>query len=163
MAATPRFSLPLLAAGQAQKEVTHNEALLALDQLLHPAVETRGLATPPAAPVAGVTYIVATGATGAWAGQAGKLACHDGFGWHFVAPVKGCLAWIVDEAVFAVHDGGWSTGAWPAKGLRISGRQVLGATPVALAPPAGGAVVDSQCRTTLNQLLSALRDQGIVL
>jgi hypothetical protein len=118
---------------------------------------------PPAAPVAGSAYIVASAATGDWAGQTGKIAHYDGFGWVFTSPVKGCLAWIVDEAAFSVYDGSWSTGGWPAEGLRISGRQVLAAAPVSVAPAAGGSVVDTQCRATLDQLLSALRDQGIVL
>ena len=34
MPATPRLALPLIAAGQAQKDVTHNEAVLALDRLV---------------------------------------------------------------------------------------------------------------------------------
>lgn len=163
MSETIRHGLPLLSAGQAQKEVTHNEALVAIDRQLHLAVESRGLALPPAAPIAGSAYIVAAGASGAWAGQSGKIASFDGYGWHVTAPVKGCLAWVADEAAFSVYDGDWSLGGWPADGLRISGRQVMAAIPVAIAAPGGGSVMDSQCRTALVQLLSALRDQGIVL
>ena len=39
---TPRWSLPLLAAGQAQKEMTHNEALSLLDLVVHPCVRRWG-------------------------------------------------------------------------------------------------------------------------
>ena len=35
---TPRFGLPLLAPGQAAKELTHNEALSLLDLLVQPVV-----------------------------------------------------------------------------------------------------------------------------
>ena len=35
---TPNLALPLIAAAQAQKHVTHNDALLALDALLQCAV-----------------------------------------------------------------------------------------------------------------------------
>ena len=35
MTVTPRLSLPLLAAGPAQKHVTHNDALVRLDALIH--------------------------------------------------------------------------------------------------------------------------------
>lgn len=163
MSETVRHGLPLLSAGQAQKEVTHNEALLTIDRQLHLAVESRGLESPPAAPIAGSAFIVAAGAGGAWAGQSGKIASFDGFGWHFAAPVKGCLAWVADEAAFSVYDGDWSTGGWPADGLRISGRQLMAAPPVAVAAPVGGSVIDSQCRAALVQLLAALRNQGIVL
>lgn len=163
MSDTIRHALPLLSAGQAQKEITHNEAILAIDRQLHLAVQSRALAMPPAAPVAGAAYIVAAGAADAWAGQAGNIASYDGFGWHFTVPVTGCVAWIVDEAVFTVHAGGWSAGGWPAKGLRVAGREILSAAPATIASPTGGSVVDSECRTALAQLLTALKDQGIVL
>jgi hypothetical protein len=53
MSNTIRHSLPLLAAGQAQKEVTHNEALLAIDRQLQLSVVSRTRAQPPTVPVAG--------------------------------------------------------------------------------------------------------------
>ncbi len=162
MNTTIRHGLALLAAGQAQKEVTHNEALLVIDRRLQLAVETRGLASPPAAPTAGSCYIVASGASGEWAGQAGSLASHDGFGWTFDRPVRGCLAWIVDEAVFAVFDTQWSDGGWPVTGLRIAGRQVLGAAPATLSPPVGGSQPDEPMRAAFADLLVALRQQGII-
>ncbi|PCJ29601.1 MAG: hypothetical protein COA94_00970 [Rickettsiales bacterium] len=34
---TPRLNLPLIHSGQAQKEITHNEALSMLDVLINPA------------------------------------------------------------------------------------------------------------------------------
>ena len=42
--------LPLLVAEQAQKHVTHNEALTALDAIVQLAVKDRDLATPPGKP-----------------------------------------------------------------------------------------------------------------
>lgn len=56
---SPNLALPLLAASQAQKHVTHNEALLALDALVHLSVASRGLVEPPAAPTEGERYLVA--------------------------------------------------------------------------------------------------------
>lgn len=38
---TPRYKLPLLAIGQAQKELFHNEALILLDFLIHPIVSAK--------------------------------------------------------------------------------------------------------------------------
>lgn len=163
MTQTPRHGLPLLAAGQAQKEVTHNEALLAIDCRLHSAFETRSLSAPPAAPRAGAMYLVGGDPDGDWAGKAGMIANWDGFGWRFTSPANGWLAWIADEGVFVVYNDGWSTGVWPANGLRIGGRDVLAAPMAAVAGPAGGAVVDVECRAAVETLLSALRNQGIVL
>lgn len=163
MSKTIRHGLPLLAAGQAQKEVTHNEALLAIDRQLHLAVETRNLAIPPSDPAPGSSFIVASGAVGAWAGHAGAIATNDGYGWIFVEPARGCLAWVADEAVFTVHDGNWSTGGWPVSALRIAGRTVLGASPVEIVEPVGGTTIDTETRVTLSVLLAALREQGVVI
>ncbi|MFC5421815.1 DUF2793 domain-containing protein [Bosea eneae] len=50
MSDTPRLGLPLLAAGQAQKHVTHNDALMRLDALVHLVVSSRTQTVPPASP-----------------------------------------------------------------------------------------------------------------
>ena len=60
--------LPYLLAAQAQKHVTLNEALRLLDGLVQLAVLDRHLTAPPASPADGDRHIVASGATGAWAG-----------------------------------------------------------------------------------------------
>lgn len=71
---TTRFVLPLLAAGQADKELTHNEALTRIDMLLHPVVQAVGLSVPPTTPGVGQCWVVGANPTGAWAGQANRLA-----------------------------------------------------------------------------------------
>jgi hypothetical protein len=65
---TPRLSLPFIVPSQAQKHITHNEAIQALDALVQPIVESRVIATPPGAPVEGEAYLVPPGATGTWGG-----------------------------------------------------------------------------------------------
>ena len=50
---TPRFALPMLSVAQAQKETTHNEALVLIDALLHAPVVDGPLATPPEYPTEG--------------------------------------------------------------------------------------------------------------
>ena len=163
MGETLRYRLPLLAAAQAQKEVTHNEALLAIDRIMQLAVQSRAANVPPASPQPGSNYIVADGGSGAWAGQSGRIASYDGYGWTFTEPLPGCLAWVVDEGVFAVFASGWSSGGWPVVALNIAGRRVLGAAPVSISAPAGGINVDAEARTAIAALATALRAQGIVL
>ena len=50
MSSTPHLALPLLAAAQAQKHVTHNEALASLDALVQLAVKERNRTAPPISP-----------------------------------------------------------------------------------------------------------------
>lgn len=162
MGTTIRHELPLLTTGQAQKDVTHNEALLAIDRQLCLTVTSRGASLPPPLPIADERHIVGPDAAGPWAGRSDAIARRDGAGWSFWVPVQGALAWIIDERQFAVFDGGWSS-AWPVRGLDIDGRQVLAGMPVAIAPPSEGSVIDSEARTALAAVMTALRDQGILL
>ena len=61
MDATPRWGLPLLFAGQAHKELAHNEALVLIDALLHGRVESAAINAPPKDPAPGQCWIVAAG------------------------------------------------------------------------------------------------------
>jgi hypothetical protein len=99
------LSLPLLQPAQAQKHVTHNEALTLLDMLVQSAVASRTVATPPATSDPGTCYIVAAGATGAWAGQDDALAAWDGSAWRFVSPQTGWRVYLIDEGRGAVWTG----------------------------------------------------------
>ncbi|MCZ8314950.1 DUF2793 domain-containing protein [Phreatobacter sp.] len=102
--ATPRLSLPLLAAAQAQKHVTHNEALVLLDRLVHlVAADLRD--APPVAPADGAAYLVGPAATGAFAGHAGALATFTDGAWRFDAPAPGWLCWLEAEAASVIYDG----------------------------------------------------------
>ena len=78
MTDTPHLALPYIEAAQAQKHVTHNEALDRLDLLTQLAVESRTLTAPPGSPTDGARYIVAGGATGAWSGWDCDLAAFVG-------------------------------------------------------------------------------------
>lgn len=161
MPETPRLALPLLAAGQTQKDITHNEAVLALDRLVALVVSSRSVATPPAAPPAGSCYIVPAGGVVAWGQPAGTLLHWQGSAWLAEAPRDGQIVLVADEGLMLVHSAGWQA-SWPVAGLAIGGRTVLAALPATLAPPSGGSVVDSEARATLVTLLSALQQQGIL-
>ncbi|GAA0239876.1 hypothetical protein LNAOJCKE_3196 [Methylorubrum aminovorans] len=66
---TPSLALPLIAGGQAQKHVTHNEALALLDTLVQLAVLDKDRTAPPASPAEGDRYLIAANdPSGAWTG-----------------------------------------------------------------------------------------------
>jgi hypothetical protein len=107
---TPNLALPYIAAAQAQKHVTHNEALDRLDGLVQLSVKDRDLTAPPGSPADGDRYIVATGATGAWAGWDGDAALFSGGAWLRLNPREGWRVWVEDEGLLLVRSGGaWLT------------------------------------------------------
>ena len=75
-------------------------------------VMDRNLATPPGSPAVGDTYLVAAGATGAWAGKSNYLALYTERGWVLVAPRVGDWVLVEDEDVYVRYkpDGTWVTG-----------------------------------------------------
>lgn len=112
---TPILNLPLILPAQAQKHVTHNEALRLLDIVVQLAVLERDRTAPPATPTEGDRYIVGPSPTGDWAGRSGQVAAFWGGIWVFVAPGDGWQARVLDEGITLVHQGGtWSpTSALP--------------------------------------------------
>ena len=102
---SPNLSLPYIAPSQAQKHVTHNEAIRTLDALVQLAVLDRDLSAPPALPANGDRYLVAAGATGAWSGQSGNVAAWQDGVWEFFGPKPGWTAWVTDEERLAAWDG----------------------------------------------------------
>jgi hypothetical protein len=161
MPATPRLALPLIAAGQAQKDVTHNEAVLALDRLVALVVASRSLAAPPAAPPAGTCHIVPTAGAAAWGHPAGTLLHWQGTAWLPETPRDGQIALVADEGLMLIHRGNWQA-HWPVAGLAIAGRSVLAVPPANVAAPSGGSTIDSEARAALVALQTALRQQGII-
>ena len=102
---TTILSLPLILPAQAQKHVTHNEALVKLDLIVQLAVINRTLTTPPALPTIGDRHIVAAGATGPWTGQAGRIAMFTQAGWQFTQPLPGWQAYVMAESQMAFFNG----------------------------------------------------------
>ena len=87
-----KLKLPYMAAAQAQKHVTHNEALALLDAIVQLSVVSFDADTPPAVVVDGAVYALALAPTGVWAGQGGTLALASNGGWQFVTPQTGWRA-----------------------------------------------------------------------
>lgn len=160
---TPRWMLPFLAAGQAQKELTHNEALMLLDLLAHPCVEAVGIDEVPAAPSPGQCWIVGDAPLGAWGGQAGALAAWTDGGWRFLAPRAGLTVWSRADRYRCHWDGDrWQRGLVPAATIQVEGKKVVGAQQPAIATPDGGQVIDIEARLALSTVIGVLRAHGLV-
>lgn len=139
---TSRYELPLLFAGQSQKEFFVNEALLRADLLLHCLVEGE-VQEPPLAPLAGQAWLVGSSAEGAFEGRTDQIAGWCSGGWRFIEPRDGLRVFDRSSNSFRLFSGAW--------------RQ-----PQAPAAPSGGEVVDSEARATLTSLLDILVQGGVV-
>ncbi|WP_420024189.1 DUF2793 domain-containing protein (plasmid) [Cereibacter azotoformans] len=105
---TTNLLLPYILAAQAQKHVTHNEALRLLDGLVQLSVKDRDLTAPPVSPADGDRYIVGSGATGDWAGWDLNVALWTDGAWLRLPPRAGWRVWVEDEGLLLVYDGaGW--------------------------------------------------------
>jgi hypothetical protein len=89
---SPRLALPFILPAQAQKHVTHNEALTRLDLLTQLTVMAFGATQPPSLPGEGEIWALGPGASGAWAGHDGDLAAWIGESWQFITPDPGWRA-----------------------------------------------------------------------
>jgi hypothetical protein len=139
---SPRFGLPLLFAGQAQKEFSVNEAHALTDALLHCAIEGE-VPDPPATPVDGTAWLIGAVATGEWSGHDGSIACRQGANWLYVTPRDGMRVLDRSSGQIRMFLGTWKIAAIPA-------------------PLIGGSVVDSEARAAILQLIGALRTAGVL-
>ena len=87
-----RLGLPYLMPAQAQKHVTHNEALARLDLLVQLVVQAFEATEPPSLPLDGQIWALGPAPAGDWAGQAGQLAARVDGVWQFIAPQEGWRA-----------------------------------------------------------------------
>lgn len=138
---SPRFGLPLLFAGQSQKEAFVNEAHSLTDALLHCAIEGE-TATPPATPADGENWLVGASASGDWLDQDGMIACRQGGNWLFVAPGDGMRLLNRSTGQEMNYFAGWRAPDTPEN-------------------LAGGTTVDTEARAAIQELISALRVAGI--
>jgi hypothetical protein len=139
--ATARHSLPNIYVGQAQKEITHNEALARIDALLHPVVEAE-LALPPAGLTSnsdGLCWLIGSAPTGQWDGRTGQIARWSGGSWRYISPVDGMTVWLASgsKRLFYI------AGTW--------------VSPNAISSPFGGAVIDLEARSAVEAILAHLR------
>ncbi len=93
MDTSENLNLSYILPSQAQKHVTHNDAIQALDALVHLSLTSMQTVTPPPTPQGGVRYLVPTGATGAWLGKDGSIAAFQDGAWRFFTPTAGWIAY----------------------------------------------------------------------
>lgn len=106
---SPNLTLPFIQPAQAQKHVTHNEAIEILDLVTQLVLQGVAIA-PPTSPLEGQIWSVGSSAVGAWAGQDGTLAAFSGGGWLFLTPVTGWRAYDQSNGTLSVYNGSdWST------------------------------------------------------
>jgi len=104
------LNLPFIAPAQAQKHITHNEALLKLDTLIHISVVSRSETAPPDSPAPDARYIIGSDPTGAWAGKAGYLTAYQDQAWAFFEPQMGWTVWDEDsQSIWVYHDTAWQS------------------------------------------------------
>ena len=139
---TPRLGLPLLFAGQTQKEGFLNETAARIDALMCLAIEDEA-SSPPSAPLDGQSWLIGSEPTGDWAGRDGKIAIRQGGNWLFATPVDGLR--LLNRA---------SGQEWRfAGGWQVPERPVL---------PSGGTTIDTEARAAIAGIVSALVIAGLV-
>ncbi len=111
---SPILALPFIQPAQAQKHVTHNEALRLLDAVVQLAVLSRSLREPPPLPQEGARYIVAPGGLVEWTGHDGEIALRENGAWAFLAPRPGWRAQDMETGETLVFDGS----VWAGPGER---------------------------------------------
>lgn len=141
-ATTPQLGLPLLFAGQSQKEFFINQSLAALDGLLQRSING-SLSTPPPSAEEGDCFRIAGPATDAWQGREGQLALRLGGDWHYVSPAQGSL--IYDRAI--------------GQYLHLGDEWHAASVPQAAT---GGIIIDAEARALLAQVIDALGKLGLV-
>lgn len=163
MSQTQRLGMPLLSAGQAQKELTHNEALVLLDAVLHGCCFGSPANAPPTLPEPGLSYICGAAPVGAWIGQKDGVASWSDSGWRFIKPFDGLQLIARDTGrTWRFMAGQWSAGLVKASEVQVNGLKVVGTQQPAISSISGGNVVDIEARLALTQILAAMRSHGLI-
>lgn len=108
---TPNLLLQTVPQGSTDVSVAFNANMQIVDALLPLVVQDKDLTAPPTTVSGdvGKRWIVGTSATGAWAGQDGKVAlCTAADVWQFISPPAFIIAYVVDESA----EYRWSGSAW---------------------------------------------------
>lgn len=145
---SPVLALPLIQPAQAQKHVTHNEALRVLDAVVQLVVIAAELSVPPAGAVSGDRYIVGASGSGAWTDHSGDIALYADGAWSFIEPQAGWCAQVLSPKSALVFDAvaGWE----PAAGTALESTAQLGIN----------ATADATNRLSLSAPATLLNNEG---
>jgi hypothetical protein len=94
MSTTHKLKLPLIHSGQAQKEITHNEALCLLDVLINTVIQDIFVNKPPLEAALGELYIIGENPIAEFANHPNKIAQKLESGWRFITAPKWLIATI---------------------------------------------------------------------
>ena len=134
-----------------------------LDLLNAAAVEEGPRSNPPTTPVVGACYLVGSSPTGDWAGKSKCLAGYTSGGWRLIQPLEGMSAYVKTTGTWANYrSGAWELGTLRGASVVLDGLQVVGSRLAAIAGPSGGTNVDADARGSINQILAALRQHGLI-
>ncbi len=145
---TSRHKLPLLAVGQAQKEYTHNEALLLVDNLINPSIISI-IDSPEAIDDAqNITdetraWLISHRPSGIWSHRANAIAILTINGFRYIEPTSGMHIFNEQSGCIMMY----KNNSWHLAPI--------------LAAPNGGRVVDSQARDSILAILDNLRQFGL--
>ncbi|NCP13755.1 MAG: DUF2793 domain-containing protein [Sphingomonadales bacterium] len=137
---TPGLGLPLLIAGQAQKEFFLNQALCVLDAL-HSHTVMASQSVPPDTAQEGDCFRVTDPAQAAWASHENALALLVGGTWHFIAPCEGMQVFDTSAGHTLIFRGVWESAAVPVN-------------------PSGGTIIDAEARSAIAALSMSLQAMG---
>lgn len=106
---TPNLDLPYIMPGQAQKHVTHNEAIRRLDAITHLSVLSMDVAAPVTDPLEGARYGISNAPTGIWTDHANKIAVWQDGAWAYLSPQEGWTVWVHSAQALQIYTNGlWS-------------------------------------------------------
>lgn len=97
-----RYLFDYLLVGQAQKELTINEAFYTLELFSNNCIVSSELSTPPEIPKEGEIYIIPSKAEGEWKNYEHKLAYFQG-SWKFLSPSEGMIFFVKDKKQWVIY------------------------------------------------------------
>jgi len=81
----------------------------------------------------------------------------------FARSVEGMNVYVKADDCWANYRlGAWEMGVVRGSSLVIDGEQVVGERLGAIASPTGGTIIDGEARETINEILSAMQQHGLI-